>query len=142
VFTILAVEDFGATVPLPDPPAGLEGLEYLEGRSMAELLKAEEQATVWALAAVSRRPTTRIVLPEVNPHTVGQVLQMLMVQTSIAGEMLGINTYSQPGVEAGKQATFALMGKSGPVDKGPKAKGLPPDCTTYAVLRRRIARES
>jgi len=142
VFTILSVEDFGVAVPLPDAPAGLKGLEYLKGRSMAELLKAEERATVWALSAVSQRPTTRIVLPEVNPHTVGQVLQMLMVQTSVAGEMLGVNTYNQPGVEAGKQATFALTGKTGPIDKGPKAKGLPADCTTYAVLRRRIARES
>ena len=142
VFTILSVEDFGANVPLPRAPAGLEGLGYLQGRSMAELLKAEEQATVWALSAVSQRPTTRIVLPEVSPHTVGQVLQMLMIQTSIAGEMLGVNTYNQPGVEAGKQATFGLMGKTGPVDKGPKAKGLPEDCATYEILRRRIARES
>jgi len=142
VFTILSVDDFGASIPLPDAPEGLEGLDYLRGHSMVELLRAEEQATRWALASVSKRPTTRIVFPEVSPHTIGQVLQMLMIQTSVAGEMLGINTYNQPGVEAGKQATFALMGKDGPVDKGPRAKGLPDDCTTYAILRKRIAKES
>jgi glucose-6-phosphate isomerase len=79
----------------------------------------------------------RIVLPTVEPRTVGGLLQMLMVQTSIAGEMLGVNTYNQPGVEAGKQATMALMGKCGPIAK-PEEKGLPPDCTRYETLRRRI----
>jgi hypothetical protein len=58
---------------------------------------------------------------------------MLMVQTSIAGEMLGINTYNQPGVEAGKQATMALMGKEGALD--PSKKGLPANLTTYARVR-------
>jgi glucose-6-phosphate isomerase len=49
----------------------------------------------------------------VNEHTVGQLLYMLMVQTSFAGELLGINTYDQPGVEEGKIATYALMGRKG-----------------------------
>ena len=136
VFTILSVEDYGATVPIPQAPEGLAGLAYLEGRTLKELFQAEERATVWALAAVSRRPTARIVLPRVTAETVGQLLQMLMVQTSIAGEMLGINTYNQPGVEAGKEATRALMGKAGPLDPAPS--GLPPDITLYATLRQRI----
>jgi glucose-6-phosphate isomerase len=62
---------------------------------------------------------------------------MLMVQTSIAGEMLGVNTYNQPGVEAGKQATMALMGKSGAI-ADPTKKGLPPEFTTYGILRETI----
>jgi len=136
VFTILGVEKFGCEVPLPSAPESLKGLEYLEGRSMKELLKAEEKATMWALA-LSKRPTTRLVLPEVSPRTVGGLLQMLMVQTSIAGEMLAVNTYNQPGVEAGKQATMALMGKSGAI-ADPAAKGLPADCTSHEILRRRI----
>ena len=134
VFTILSVEKFTNEVPLPDQPASLKGLEFLAGHSMKELLKAEEQATAWAMAAISRRPVTKIVLGRVTPQNVGGLLYLLMVQTSIAGEMLGINTYNQPGVEAGKQATFALMGKQGDV-KNPTAIGLPAECKTYAVLQ-------
>jgi glucose-6-phosphate isomerase len=110
VFTILSIEKFGLEVPLPSAPRSLRGLDYLAGHTMAQLLKAEEAATVWALG-LSRRPTTRIILPRVTPQPVGGVLQTLMVQTSIAGEMLGINPYDQPGLDAGKRATMALMRK-------------------------------
>jgi len=137
VFTILSVEEFGRPVPLPCAPESLKGFEYLEGHTMAELLKAEERATLWALADVSHRPTTRIVLPEVNAKTIGGLLYLLMVQCSVAGEMLGIDTYNQPGVEAGKQAAMALMGKDGEVN--PQKKGLPEGCTSYQAIRDRIA---
>ena len=141
VFTILSVGNFGMDNPIPQGPEGLGGIDYLVGRTMARLYRAEEQATVWALSAVSKRPVTKIVLPQVTPFTVGQVLQMLMVQTSIAGEMLGINTYTQPGVEAAKEATRSLMGKDGTV-AALEAKGLPKECSTYKILRDRIKKES
>jgi len=137
VFTILSVEEFARKVPLPAGPESLEGFDYLAGRTMADLLKREEQATVWALAEASGRPTVRLGLEAVTPRSVGGLLQMLMVQTSIAGEMLGIDTYNQPGVEAGKEAARALMGKTGAL-ADPAAKGLPTEATTYEGLRERI----
>ena len=137
VFTILSVNDFGKKVPLPEGPESLEGFDYLADKTMADLLKQEQRATVWALAEASGRPTVRLALDKVTPQTVGSLLQMLMVQTSIAGEMLGINTYNQPGVEAGKEATRALMGKTGPLGN-PGDKGLPDDVATYEDLRGRI----
>ena len=137
VFTILSVNDFGKPLPLPAGPKGLEGFDYLADKTMADLLKREEEATLWALADASGRPTVRIAMDAVTPETVGALLQMLMVQTSIAGEMLGINTYNQPGVEAGKEATRALMGKTGPIEK-PNEKGLPSRIETYEDLRARI----
>jgi len=133
VFTLLAVEKFACDVPLPDAPESLKGLEYLEGQTMKKLLKAEEKATAWALV-LSKRPTTTLVVPRVTPHSVGEILYMLEVQTSIAGEMVGINTYNQPGVEAGKQATMALMGKTGPIPD-PSSKGLPGEFKSYEQLR-------
>ena len=33
--------------------------------------------------------------------------------TAYAGYLLNVNAYDQPGVEAGKKATFALLGKKG-----------------------------
>jgi len=136
VFTLLAVGDYGAEVPIPEPPRSVKGLDYLAGRTMKELLQAEERATLWALG-LSKRPATRIVLPRVTPETVGQLLYMLEVQTSVAGEMLGASTYNQPGVEAGKEAARALMGAEGTIED-PAAKGLPPDAASYADLRKRI----
>ena len=49
----------------------------------------------------------------ISPHTVGQFIYLYEVATSFAGELFGIDTYNQPAVELGKEATFALMGREG-----------------------------
>jgi len=79
-------------------------------------MDAERRATTFALT-MSQRPNVTIMVPKVCEHTVGQLLYLLEVQTSFAGEMLGINPYDQPGVEAGKIATYALMGRKGYEEK-------------------------
>ncbi len=116
IFTLLAVEDFGRDVRIPRTLADVEGCGYLGGHTMGELMDAERRATTYALTR-SRRPNVTVTLPVVNEHTVGQLLYMLEVQTSFAGELLGINTYNQPGVEEGKIATYALMGRKGYADR-------------------------
>jgi glucose-6-phosphate isomerase len=137
VFTILSVEDFGDNVCLPEVDGLPRGFDFLKKRTLKELFKAEERATLWALAGVSQRPVAKIVIPGITPPSVGGLMMMLMFQTSLAGEMLGIDAYDQPGVEAGKQATMALLGAEG-VIANHMAKGLPADCKTYEILRRRI----
>lgn len=52
-------------------------------------------------------------MPEVNAFTLGQLMYMLELQTAYTGALLNINTFNQPGVENGKKATFALLGKKG-----------------------------
>ena len=79
---------------------------------MEELIKAENDATAYALTKAGRMNYT-IYLPELNAFTLGQVLFLFELQTAYAGAMLNINTFNQPGVEEGKKATFALLGKAG-----------------------------
>ena len=114
IFTLLAVENFGRDVDIPAAPGEDEGVSYLGDHTMGRLMNAERRATVYALN-MSQRPNVTVTLPAVNAHTVGQLLYMLEVQTSFAGELLGLgmDTYLQHGVEAVKQATFALMGRQG-----------------------------
>ena len=54
-----------------------------------------------------------VTLPEVNAFTVGQLLFLFQLETAFAGELLDINAFDQPGVEEGKNATYALLGKKG-----------------------------
>jgi glucose-6-phosphate isomerase len=49
------------------------------------------------------RPTADLVLPALSEHTMGQLLQMLMLATVVEGRLMGINPYSQPGVEPYKR---------------------------------------
>ena len=46
----------------------------------------------------------------------GGLLYMLEVQTAFAGGLYGINAFDQPGVEEGKKAAAALMGRGRPED--------------------------
>ncbi len=49
------------------------------------------------------RPTTDLVLPVLSEHTMGQLMQMLMLATVVEGRLMNINPYGQPGVEAYKK---------------------------------------
>jgi glucose-6-phosphate isomerase len=90
----------------------VEGIGYLAGGTMNELMEAERLGTEIALTEAGR-PNCTITLPRVSAHAVGQLLYMLEVQTAFAGKFYRINPFDQPGVEAGKVAAFALLGRSG-----------------------------
>ena len=47
------------------------------------------------------------------------------METAFAGEMLGVNTYNQPGVENGKNATYALLGRNGYEQKRKELENAP-----------------
>lgn len=95
-------------------PAGLniEALKYLEAKRMCDLLNAEKRATEYAMVE-SQRPNFTITFPKLDAYHVGEFIYLWEMVTAYAGAMLNINTYDQPAVELGKQATFGLMGRPG-----------------------------
>ncbi len=112
IFTFLEVQKHVKKLRIPPPPACAPEFNYLARKDMGELLNAEKKATEYALLA-SNRPCLTVIFPEVNAYTVGQFIYLYEVTTSFAGALFGINTYDQPAVELGKEATFALMGREG-----------------------------
>jgi glucose-6-phosphate isomerase len=108
VVTFIGVDNYRNTVKMPKLDAA--ETEFLQDRTLNELITYERQATEYALTKY-KRPNFTIILPEVNAHTVGELLQYFMYETAYCGAMLDIDTYNQPGVEEGKQATFAMMGR-------------------------------
>jgi glucose-6-phosphate isomerase len=54
-----------------------------------------------------------ITFPRVNPRTVGQFMYAIEVATVFSGGLYNIDPLDQPGVEGGKIAAFALMGRPG-----------------------------
>jgi glucose-6-phosphate isomerase len=112
LITFLEVERFDQEVKIGRAPDDAADIEFLAGRGLGELLNNEKKATEYALL-VNERPCLTILFPEISAHTVGQFIYLYEVATSIAGVLFGINTYDQPAVELGKEATRALMGKPG-----------------------------
>jgi glucose-6-phosphate isomerase len=112
IVNFVAVQKFKNDVTIPSGFPESPGVNYLGGHSLNELMDVERDGSVVALTQV-RRPNVTFTLPEVNPFTVGQLLYLLEMQTAMTGELFKINTYDQPGVEAGKIAAYALMGRPG-----------------------------
>ena len=112
VLTLVSVEDHGIDVAIPGRSELPAELSYLPGRSLNELLAAECRATSGALASAGRMHTV-LRLPEVSEETVGELLMFYQLATGFAGAWYGINPFDQPGVELGKQLTFAAMGRAG-----------------------------
>ena len=108
----IEVKKHPADVKIPDAFEEVPGLTYLRKAKMSKLLNAEKVATEYAMAH-SQRPSVTIKFPEIDAKHVGEFFYLYEFSTSLLGEMLGINTYDQPAVELGKQATFALMGREG-----------------------------
>lgn len=112
IITFLKVDSFRNDLEIPAAFEYIEDIAFLGGKTFGQLLEAERSATEYALCK-AQRPNITIELSAVNAFTVGALLYFFEMATAYAGEMMGINTYDQPGVEEGKLATFALMGKAG-----------------------------
>ena len=132
VVTFLGVEQYRKELDIPTVFTDIPGIAFLGGHTLGELITAEQLATEYALMKAQRLNFT-ITLPEVNPFTVGQLIQLLEVQTAFIGEMLNINAFDQPGVEEGKNATYALLGRPGYEDKKQELESRPTKKAEYML---------
>ena len=112
VITLIGVDAYRKEVVISDGCADIPSVNFLCGHTMNELITAEMNATEYALT-VKGRLNNRIMLPEVNAFTIGQLMMFFMLQTAYTGALLNIDTFNQPGVEEGKNATYALLGREG-----------------------------
>ena len=112
MFTLLATAESVENVDIPVQFVESDACAYLSGRTFGELFNAERRGTEIALTE-SGRPNATITLVRVEPQTVGGLLYMLELQTVMAGKLYRVNAFDQPGVEAGKVASYALMGRAG-----------------------------
>ncbi len=112
VVTFLSLDKYACEFPIPHGCKNIPDVSFLGGHTMEELIQAENEATAYALTKAGRMNYT-FYLPELNAFTLGQLLFLFELQTAYAGAMLNINTFNQPGVEEGKKATYALLGKAG-----------------------------
>lgn len=112
VVTFIGVENFRSTVEISEGCEDIADVNFLCKHTLNELINAERMATEYALTSANR-PNFTVTLPEVNAFTIGQLLYLFEMQTAYCGAMLNIDTFNQPGVEGGKNATYALFGKKG-----------------------------
>lgn len=108
--TVLSVEHAHFQVPIPMDKDNLDGLNYLEGKSINDVNLTAEEGT--RMAHVDGGvPNLRVAIPQVDEEHLGQLIYFFEVSCAIGGYMLDINPFDQPGVEAYKKNMFRLLGK-------------------------------
>jgi glucose-6-phosphate isomerase len=85
-----------------------DDLNAYSRKGLPDLLNAALRGTNQAYFD-SARPTADLILPTLSEHTMGQLLQMLMLATVVEGRLLGLNPYGQPGVEAYKRHVREIL---------------------------------
>lgn len=110
--TVISVEQPNKKMLFPKDEENLDGLNFLAGKRVDEVNKMAELGT--RLAHVDGGvPNIRISLPELNEYYIGQLLYFFEIACGISGNLLDVNPFNQPGVEAYKKNMFALLNKPG-----------------------------
>ncbi len=112
LISFIRVESLPENFEIPHPLEDYEGVQYMAGHDFAKIINTEAQASALALSQ-NGRPNGTLILSELSVNTLGALFLFFEWATAYMGELLEINTYNQPGVEAGKTAMYALLGRKG-----------------------------
>lgn len=110
--TVISIEEPNEKLLFPHDDENLDGLNFLAGKRVDEVNKMAELGT--RLAHVDGGvPNIRISVPELNEYYIGQLIYFFEKACGISGNLLEVNPFNQPGVEAYKKNMFALLDKPG-----------------------------
>ena len=110
--TVISVEEPNSHLLFPSDEENLDGLNFLAGKRVDEVNKMAELGT--RLAHVDGGvPNIRISVPKLDEYYIGQLIYFFEIACGISGNVLGVNPFNQPGVEAYKKNMFALLDKPG-----------------------------
>ena len=103
---------------LPIPETELDGIGYLSGEDLGGLLDAEFDATAASLAE-SGVPSVEIAIDAIDEQGIGELLVGMEAACIMVGELSDVETFTQPAVEWGKQATRDLLRGEGSLPETP-----------------------
>ena len=132
IIVLIGVEEYRETITIPKIYSDMPSLGFLGGVSHNQLIQTEQIATEYALTVAGKMNMT-ITLPRVSPQSLGYLLHFFEIATAFAGELMQINAFDQPGVEEGKNATYALFGRPGYESKKKELDSRPKPETRYII---------
>ena len=101
--TFIQIEDFEDDVKIPETTLShLESLDTLNGLSFSRLINMQCDSVIEALQDEENIPLDSIIIPKINAQNIGALIFYYELLTSLVGELIDVNTYDQPGVEAAK----------------------------------------
>jgi glucose-6-phosphate isomerase len=85
-----------------------DDLNQFNRKGLPDILDAARRGANQAYHDAAR-PTADLSVPTLSEHTLGQLMQMLMLATVVEGRLMGTNPYGQPGVEAYRRNLLSLL---------------------------------
>jgi glucose-6-phosphate isomerase len=101
VITVLRQTTMGQGPRIDPDLAALAGLDEMAGRAIGDLVAAQTRGVPEALAEAGR-PVRMIEFDRLDERTLGALLMHFMLETILAGRLLGVDPFDQPAVELGK----------------------------------------
>lgn len=111
LFTLIHTRAVGTGPVLDGDLAGIAGADYLKGKRMGDLVDAMQTATAAALAQAGR-PVRTFAIDSVDAKAIGRLMMHFMLETIIAAQLLGVDPFNQPAVEAGKSIARKNLARS------------------------------
>jgi len=87
-----------------------DGLDYLAGRSMADVNRVAYEATA-AAHADGGVPNWTFHMERLDASSLGDAIYMFEHAVAVSAQLLGLDPFDQPGVEAYKRKMFELLGR-------------------------------
>jgi glucose-6-phosphate isomerase len=106
IFTLILPEGLGAPVPLADAP--IPEIAYLSQHTMQDIMHASAEATCATLR--SKNLPIRVLKAELGVQAIAELMARTMLETLLVAAILGVDPYSQPAVEEGKQRARQALG--------------------------------
>jgi len=101
--TFIKIKNFLDNSVIPDIKLkGLEELDYINNLKFSDLINYQADSTIKAVQDLKDIPCDTITIEKVDEYNLSRLMFSYQLLTSIVGQFLFINTYNQPGVEAGK----------------------------------------
>lgn len=109
--TIVRVASAGSGPRIDPEMAKIAGAEMLGGHAVGDVVAAQAHAVPEALARAGR-PVRTIDIAKLNERSLGALLMHFMIETILAGRLLGLDPFDQPAVELAKVLTRERLAKS------------------------------
>jgi len=107
ILFLIEVEKFTNDFSLSNNVAG-ESFKTLSAFSLSQLMKAELEGTLEALKE-NQRHVVHLKIPTLDEEALGQLILFSECLTVLLGQLLKVDPFNQPGVEAGKKYAYAWL---------------------------------
>lgn len=111
--TILHVKNPRYDITVPHDEENLDGLNYLEGKSLSYINDKAFLGTLQAHVQDGKVPCMVIDIEKMDAKNLGHLFYFFERACAMSAYLLGVNPFNQPGVEIYKRNMFHLLGKKG-----------------------------